>query len=174
MNKENPMSVTRTITRNLRVLTILFGVARLAAGPVLAQSEPHGYRHHDDGGMHQLQGVLESLNLTSDQQAAIDKVVAAHRDNAGAGMRDVMAAKRTLADRIHADTLDETSIRQAAAVVAGFEADRAVADAKMLNEIRAQLTAGQRTQLQQELSKREGMMEPMGPMGPMSPRTSDK
>ena len=160
------MSARQSTSRTMRVLTVLFGLSGLASALVLAQSGPWGYGHHEPGGMHQLQDVLGTLSLTSDQQAAIDKIFSAHRDAGQAGSADFMTAKKALADQVHAETLDETAIRLAAANVAALEADRAVAEATMLSQVRAQLSPAQRVQLQQELSNNSEVMQPMGPMAP--------
>jgi Spy/CpxP family protein refolding chaperone len=159
------MSVERNITRKALVLPGLLGILVLGSAVVLAQSESRGREHHPPGATHELQWVVGTLGLTSDQQAAVDKIFAAHRDAAEAAGRDLMAARKALADQVHAEALDEGAIRQAAALLAALEADRAVGDATMLSQVRAQLTPAQRTQLQQKLSTHDGMM-PMGPDGP--------
>ena len=163
------MTARNSITRTMRALTVLLGVSSLGSAALLAQTGPRGFGHREPGGMHQVQEILGTLSLTSDQQAAIDKLFTTHRDAARDGMNEFMTAQKALADQIHAETLDEAAIRQAAATVAGLEADRAVAEATMLSQIRAQLTPEQKAQFQQELSS-----SPMLPQGPMLMRSHDK
>lgn len=160
------MSILGSITRMTRVLTVLFGLSSLGSAAILAEPGPRGYGRHEPGGMHQLLETLETLSLTAEQQAVIDKIFATHRDAAQSRGGDFMAAQKALADQIHAEPLDEAAIRQAAATIAGFEADRAVAEATILSQVRAQLTPAQRTQLQQELTTNTAMMPPGGPMMP--------
>ena len=107
-----------------------------------------------------LERILGTLNLTADQQTAIDKIVASHRTAGESGRDTFMAAHKALAEQIHLETFDEQAVRQAAAAVAALQADRAVDQAKALGEIRAVLTADQRTQLKQSFKTVGAMMEP--------------
>jgi Spy/CpxP family protein refolding chaperone len=160
------MTLPTNLTRRVRVLAALLGTLSLGIAAVAAHSGPRSYGHREPGAMHGLQGIVGTLGLTSDQQAAVDKIFAAHHDASKAGGREFMAATKALADQVRAETFDEAAIRQTAATVAKFEADRAVGDAEMLSEIRAQLNPEQRTQLQQALASRDEMPESMGPVVP--------
>jgi Spy/CpxP family protein refolding chaperone len=145
---------------------VLLGTLSLGIGAVVAHSGPRSTGHHESGATPQLRGIVGTLGLTSDQQAAVDKVFAAHHHAARAEGKNLAAAAKALAERVHAETFDEAAIRQAAATVAGLKADRAVGDATLLSEIRAQLTPEQRTQLQQALSSRDGTLTSAGPTAP--------
>jgi Spy/CpxP family protein refolding chaperone len=158
------MSQRRIANHLLRIVPILFLVLALVPASAFAQRGPGG--PHGGGppepGMH-LERVLGTLNLSSDQQAAIDKILSARRDAGESDRQDMATARMALMDRIHAETFDEQAIRQAAAAVAAVEAEKAVATAKTLGEIRAVLTAEQRTQLQKALAEHKGMRGPAGP-----------
>lgn len=149
----------------MKVATLVAATLILGASAASAQSGPHGYGGREPGAM-RLQRVVGTLSLTPDQQSSVDKIFAAHREAAESRGKDSMAAAKALFDQIRADTFDEAAIRRAAAAVGGFEADRAVSEAKMLGEVRAQLTEEQKAQLDKTLSDHDGMMEPMGPMPP--------
>lgn len=112
----------------------------LAAVPALAQEGPPpggpGPRH--------LAMALRSVDLSSRQDARIRSLLEARHDAAKADRRAAEDARRALGDRVCAEKFDEAAIRAAAAALASFEADRAVADAALLREIRAELAPGQR------------------------------
>jgi Spy/CpxP family protein refolding chaperone len=88
--------------------------------------------------------VLRALDLTPEQSARIDPLMKARRDAAEAARPAVEAAGRALADQVRDETFDEAALRAKAAALASFEADRAVADAALLRDIRAVLTPAQR------------------------------
>jgi Spy/CpxP family protein refolding chaperone len=144
-------------TQKLRVVASLVAVLVGGCAIAFAQTGPKGYGRHEPGMGDHLQWVLGNLELSGNQQATVDKLVAAHAMTADG--QKFMTAKRNLMERIHAEPMDEQAIRQAAAVLGALEADRAVADAKLLNDVRAVLTPDQRSQLQQTLAKHGPMME---------------
>ena len=144
-------------THKLKIVASLVAVLVLGTAIAFAQSGPGGHGRHEPGMGDHLQWVLGNLELTSDQQATVDKLIASQ--SATADREQFMAAKKNLMQRIHAEPMDEQAIRQAAAAVGALEADRAVAEAKLLNDVRAVLTPDQRSQLQQTFSKHEPMME---------------
>jgi len=148
-------------------------VLMLAALPALAQG-PHGHGKglHHGGGPGMGHGrLLQELDLSQEQRDAIGDLLLAHR-TAMRGQRDAMrAARGALMDATHAETLDEAAVRAAAAEVAALEADRAVARARVFQQVQAILTPEQRTELQQRIAERraEG---PRGRGGP-GPRWDD-
>ncbi|MBZ5639870.1 MAG: periplasmic heavy metal sensor [Acidobacteriia bacterium] len=155
----------RAMTGPLGVASIFLLVLALAPATALAQPGPPGPHRHGPGPEQHLERILGTLNLTTDQQAAIDKILSSHRDAAGDEQKSMMTARVALMGQIHAETFDEQAIRQAAAAVAALEADQSVTMAKTLNEVRTVLTADQRARLQQSLGRHEGMHE--GMMEPM-------
>jgi Spy/CpxP family protein refolding chaperone len=157
------MSHKQVMKGVFRIVPLLLLVLALVPATALAQPGPRGPRHGGGEPGQHLERVLGTLNLSTDQQAAIDKIFSAHRDAAEGDHHSMMTARMALMDQIHAEAFDEQAIRQAAAAVAALEADQAVATAKTLSEVRAVLTAEQRTRLQQALKEHKGMMGPAGP-----------
>lgn len=98
-----------------------------------------------------LEFALRGLNLTNDQATQIDALMTAHREAAEATHTAVDAARRALVDQIQAAVFDEAAIRAKAAAVAALDADRAVAEAALLREVRALLTPEQLTQFNSQL-----------------------
>jgi Spy/CpxP family protein refolding chaperone len=97
--------------------------------------------------------VLRALDLTPEQSDSIDPLMKARRDAAEAARPAVEAARRALADQVRDETFDEAAIRAKAAALASFDADRAVADAALLRDIRAVLTPAQREKLDRLLAE---------------------
>lgn len=110
----------------------------LAIVPVAAQQGPP-----PPGPMH-LDFVLRAIDLTPDQRAQIHPLTRARHEAAEAARPAAEAAGRALADQVQAGTFDETAIRAKAAAMAVFDADRVVADAALLRDVRALLTPEQR------------------------------
>jgi Spy/CpxP family protein refolding chaperone len=100
--------------------------------------------------------ALKGLDLTPQQSAQLDPLLKARHDEAEAGRSAADAARHALGDQIRADVFDDSAIRARAAAVAAFEADRAVADAALLRDVRAVLTPGQRDELDQRLQPPPG------------------
>ncbi len=160
------MAKRRHTLRATTVLPALLVVAIIGTLGVIAQPGPRGFPRHEPGGEPRLEHALGTLNLTAEQQAAIDKIFTAKRGSDRADRESIMKVEIALRDQIHADTFDEQAIRQAAAAVAVLQADQAVAQAKMLNDVRAVLTADQRASLLQALKQPEGMWGRGGPRRP--------
>jgi Spy/CpxP family protein refolding chaperone len=136
----------------------------LALAPALALAQPRpGGPPPGDSGFGPLHHVLGQLNLTAEQRASIDTIVDTHRQSAAAGREQTMTARQALAESVRAEVFDEGRIRQAAAAVAAADAERAVATAKALQEVRAVLTPDQQKQLQQALSQPRPMRGHRGP-----------
>jgi Spy/CpxP family protein refolding chaperone len=95
--------------------------------------------------------ALKGLELTPEQSARIEPLLKARHDEGEAGRSAVEAARHLLGDQIRADVFDDGAIRAKAAAVAALEADRAVADAALLRDVRAVLTPGQRDDFDQRL-----------------------
>ncbi len=121
----------------------------LAMGPVCAQqgAPPPGPPPPPGSGPVPLGFVLRAIDLSPTQQAQIEPLMRARHDAADAAHPAAEAARRALADRVQAGTFDEEAIRAAAAAVAALDADRVVADAVLLRDLRALLTPAQREKL---------------------------
>jgi Spy/CpxP family protein refolding chaperone len=136
-------------------LALLFGLA-----PALCLAEPGGGPPGPPDPEMMIERMTEQLGLTEQQSDDLEAVFAVHRK----AMRSVHEATRTarenLDTQVHAATFDEAAIRKAAGVLAVLEADRAVAQAKLFQEIRRILTPEQLQKLEQI---REERRERMGP-----------
>ncbi len=159
------MSKSRLRLRAPKVVAALLFVVIFGSMSVLAQPGPRGFARHEPGPGFRLERILGTLSLTSDQRAAIDKIFAARRDSDRTDMESFVRAQMALRDQVNAEPFDEQAIRQAAAAAAALESDRAVAEAKMLSDVRAVLSDDQRTQLQAALKRPawEGMRPPAEP-----------
>jgi Spy/CpxP family protein refolding chaperone len=140
--------------KRLRAVTVLALLA-LAILPVLAQQEqpPPGPPPPRGPYLMPLEFVLRTIDLTPEQSAQIDPLMKARRDAADAARPAAEAAARSLAEQVRAGTFDEAAIRGKAAAVAPFDADRAVADAALLRDIRAVLSP-------EQLEKFDRLLEP--------------
>ena len=146
--------------RTTRMLSIMLVFATLLSAAVqvfgtalaLAQGPPMGPPPGVPG-FGPLYHVLDQLNLSTEQRATIDALLSAHRQNAGTGWQQMMAARQVLMQSVHAEVFDEVKIREAAATVAALDADGAVAMARLFQEIRAVLTPEQQQRLQEVLSR---------------------
>lgn len=94
-----------------------------------------------------LQRLAQKLNLTSDQRSQIRAILAADRANLAALLGRLHDARRNLRTAIHAADANETTVRAAAAVVAGAEADLAVERMKLYGKIAPILTDEQRRKI---------------------------
>lgn len=122
----------------MSLLVMLFAIV-----PVWAQQGPPP----PGSGPMPLEFVLRAIDLTSAQHAQIEPLMRARHEAAEAAHALAEAALRALADQVQAGTFDEEAIRAAAADLAAVDADRVVADAAMLRDIRALLAPAQREKL---------------------------
>ena len=91
----------------------------------------------------------ERLGLTEEQRGKIKTVFESHKAELGPLAQKMMSERKTLRELMQADKVDEAAIRAQAAKVAALEADRAVARAKIMQEIRPLLSAEQKQRLQE-------------------------
>ncbi len=120
-----------------------------------------GFMHHGPG-MGQGPGferLMERLDLAPDQLEAIRAVRQSHREDLHSSFEQVQAAQRALRQQIHAETFDETAIREAAGALGLAEAEAAVQRARVSQEIRDILTAEQQEELRELLEERRAYME---------------
>lgn len=159
------MTKTKSNTMLLAALTAAMLVAGAAvAGPGQGPGQGPGpmMQGHGpgmgSGGMGddpgpRLERVLERLDLSDDQWVAVRGIVDARRDAMMAKAQEMRDARQALGQAIHADTIDEAAIRQAAANVATVEADMAVERARSYQAIRAELTPEQQAELSQMIDR---------------------
>lgn len=131
-------------TRNRWMLGVL--VLLVAVVPALAR--PHGPGPGPGIGFGFLGGpmferIAERLELTSEQQEQIEALLEEYRPGFEEHRDLMQSARETLHDQIHADTFDEGAIRQAASEVAALEADFAVTQALIGQDLRQILTPEQ-------------------------------
>ena len=125
-------------------------VGALASDAALAQSgRQRAGRGWARGGARVAAGALTPagmalgrLNLSDQQRQQVKDVLAAHKPGLTALAERAAPARRALAAAIAAG--EETAIRQASAVLAAVQADRAVLRGKVRSEILAILTPEQR------------------------------
>jgi Spy/CpxP family protein refolding chaperone len=109
--------------------------------------------------------MLERLDLTSDQRDRVRQILDSHRDDQKALGDRAMKAHEALQDAI-TGTFDESAIRARSADVAAVDADMAVAQARVYNEVLQILTSEQQQKLktlQAEMKERRSRMEQRRP-----------
>ncbi len=148
------------MTPRYRLTMAICGVALLAAAlPALAQPPapgPHGPHGGGPGLMdgHRFEHFAERLDLSEGQRDELRQALEAAAEEGREARRGLFAARRALAEQIHAAAFDEAAIREAAATVAAFEADLAVERARRAQEMRRILTPEQFAQLQEMRDER--------------------
>lgn len=142
--------------RTIPVLAALLLSCSLAAAAPRGRSEgppdgppppppPQGLGFH-------LEMTIDRLTLDDARREAVDELLDAHRDRMEGRREEARAAHDALRAAVTAPVLDEPAIRAAAARVAEFQADGAVADATLLRDVRALLDRGQRARLDELLA----------------------
>lgn len=113
-------------------------------------------RHHGRGGV-EGQGpdggfgmvrLLDSLDLTQDQQSRIASVLKTHRDDIERARTDMAKAQSGLWDTLNAAEYSEENVQKAARAVADRHEQLILLRAKVMNGIRQNLTPEQNTRFQ--------------------------
>jgi Spy/CpxP family protein refolding chaperone len=159
-----------------RFTIAIAGLMLLAALPALAH--PPGGGPHGRGGRGgfgpgadcgfgdglRLERMAERLDLSAAQRDELRELFGGGLGEGADARLDLFQARRRLADQIHAESVDETAVREAAATVAAIEADLAVARARRAQELRRILTPEQLAELDEmrELHQRFGRRGPRG------------
>jgi Spy/CpxP family protein refolding chaperone len=99
------------------------------------------------------------LGLTDDQQLQIDALIKAHQAEFEPFHVEMTQARLALYDAIHAETIDDAAIRDAATRVGELEADRAVAQAEMFQKIRGTLTPEQQAEMTEMIGEMREFQE---------------
>ncbi len=94
-----------------------------------------------------LQRIAERLDLTADQKAQIQSVLADDKDTLQSLLGQLHTARINLRAAIRASDASESAVRTASAKVAGVEADLAVERMKLYGKIAPILTDEQRQKL---------------------------
>ena len=142
--------------------------------PPEAPDGPPEYDEHEGthGRFHErfIERLTEKLDLTAEQSQAVDAAFQAQRQNWETNRPRMKAARETLEQRVHAETLDEKAIREAASAVAALQAERALDRARLHQTLRGILTPEQMERLRElHEERREGPHGHHGPPG-MHPR----
>lgn len=148
--------------RTIRAATIAIALLALLAVPAITIAAPHRHGHgpHGEPGPGEMMRMIaDRLDMTEEQRAQVRELHEQHREAMQAQREQLREAQRQLADQIHAATLDEGAIRNAAATVAALKADHAVAKAALHQEVRALLTPEQREQFSEMQERHRERME---------------
>ena len=86
---------------------------------------------------------LRGLDLTEAQQGQVKSIMDSHRDEVRAAGLKIGVAREAMATLLEADQIDESAIRAKSAEVAAADADAAIIQAKIRQEIFGILTAEQ-------------------------------
>ncbi len=100
-----------------------------------------------------MQRMSEKLDLSAQQQDQLGALFEANREGVQAGRDEMRSARETLKETVAAETLNESAIRQAAAVVAALQTEHALSRAAFLQQVREILSAEQFAEFQ-ELKER--------------------
>ena len=107
--------------------------------------------HGEGGGMHLK--MLWDLDLSTEQKAAIGRLLPAYREEKEALMEKRHVARETMRTLMTADTLDETGIREASRAMAPIMEEMAVLRARFVFDLKDILSPEQVQRLQ---ARREG------------------
>jgi Spy/CpxP family protein refolding chaperone len=102
---------------------------------------------------------LRELSLTEAQRTQVQQLVEKHREGTRVLMERAQKARAAQRQAVDAIPTNESAIRTAAAAVAEVEADLAVQQAQLQNEIFNLLTPEQQQQLQKVRADREARMK---------------
>lgn len=102
--------------------------------------------------------MLGRLDLTSDQRDRVRQIVDSHRDEQRALGERAMKAHQALQEVV-TSTFDESAIRARAADVAIVDADMAVAQGRVFNEVYQILTSEQQQKLKQLQAEQKQRMQ---------------
>lgn len=156
------MKNTKTL-RHLAMASVAILVLATAFSAAMAQGwghgKGHGKGHGPDGPGAGLHRMLAHLDLTDDQKEQIHGMFEQHREATEATREQLREAHRQIMDLTHADTLDETAIRQAIADAAVLRADMAVDGARMFQQMRTVLTEEQLQKLGEMRTKMRERMD---------------
>jgi len=128
-----------TLKRRTLSIALLIGLMAPAA---FASGAFRGARR---GAM--LERAMERLDLSSEQRARVETVLAEHRGELRQELEAVIASREAQYAAIHGEAFDEAKIRAAAASLGAAQADLAVTRARIANQVRTVLSAEQRARL---------------------------
>ena len=132
----------------------------VVAGSAMVMAQGPGSRGPRGGGPGFGGGLpLREVSLTEAQRTQVQQLVQKHRDGTRALMASALKAREAQRQAVEAIPTNESAIRAAAAALADVEADLAVQQAQLQNEIFNVLTPEQQQQLQKVRADREARMK---------------
>ncbi len=143
------------------LLAVAAATALLAVPAAAMAHGPHG-----GGGPHGpgapgpgfiVERLAERLELSAEQRADIEALMAAHRARVEPWHEELAAAREAVRGAVEAETFDEEAIRAAAAEVARLEVELAVERARFGAELGSVLTREQQAALAELRESRRGM-----------------
>ena len=130
-------------------LSALFLAGLLASSPAQAQPGPGR-----PGGFHGGR-LIDALQLTDGQKAAIDGLFAANRENARALFQRMQEQRQLMRNAAQTQPFDEAAVRFQAQELAKLQAEMMVRRAALMNQVSSVLTADQKAKLQQLREERK-------------------
>lgn len=95
------------------------------------------------GPQHPLGRILRQIDLSDEQQTRIHEILFENRETRREHLQQLREARQALRQAVQATEVDEVAIRAAAERVARLQADRAVARAQVLGQVRQALEPAQ-------------------------------
>ncbi len=130
-------------------LSALFLAGLLASSPAQAQPDPGR-----PGGFHGGR-LIDNLQLTDGQKAAIDGLFAANRENARALFQRMREQRQLMRNAAQTQPFDEAAVRFQAQELAKLQAEMMVRRAALMNQVSSVLTADQKAKLQELRQERK-------------------
>lgn len=128
----------------LKILAIALLLTSLAIGTAFAKRQcSDGPFDHDGGRQGKLEQLKEKLDLTTQQETAIKKIITAHREETGALHKAAKQNREEIHQAFGADVLDEARLRELVRAQTEQRLDLMVARHAMRAEINKILTPEQ-------------------------------
>lgn len=105
------------------------------------------------------QRVVERLDLTPEQVRDIREILASYKPEITVELARIKETRGRLFSAIHAETINEAAIRNAATAVGQAEAELAMTRARIVQEVRQVLTPEQREEAQEMLADARAFVE---------------
>jgi protein CpxP len=147
------------MVRQTKVIAVTALALLIAGGSAMVFAQGPGPRGPRGGPGFGFGLPLRELSLTEAQRTQVQQLVQKHREGTRTLMADAQKARAAQRQAMEAIPINESAIRTAAAAVAEVEADLAVQQAQLQNEIFNVLTPEQQQQLQKVRADREARMK---------------
>jgi protein CpxP len=147
------------MVRRTKVIAVSALALLIAGGSAMVFAQGPGPRGPRGGAGFGFGLPLRELSLTDAQRTQVQQLVQKHREATRTLMANAQKARAAQRQAMDAVPINESAIRTAAAAVAEVEADLAVQQAQLQNEIFNVLTPEQQQQLQKVRADRETRMK---------------